>query len=286
MVFYKNIFKSKTIILSQTYYPLMQIAIIGCGSIGTTLARAIENMAEIEKVFIFDRTGICQRITGLKKTVPIEKLEDVIDKVDLVIESASPQAVKQYAEFVLNNKKNLMIMSIGALLDTEFKNKLVNLARKNKCKIYLPSGAICGIDGVKTCSIEKIDEVILITKKPPKAFEGNEYLKQKGIILEKIKEETVVFEGNSIDAIKYFPQNINVSATLTLASGKIAKVKIILCPELKRNEHKIILKGNFGEIVCEAKNNPFKANPKTSYLAGLSAIATLKRIISPLEVGT
>lgn len=264
----------------------MNIAIIGCGAIGTTLAKAIEHIKEIKRVYIFDRKGICKRVINkLKKAIVVNHFKEIISKVDLVIESASQDAVKEYGEFVLTHKKNFMIMSVGALLDKKLKNKLVKFAKKNHCKIYIPSGAVCGIDGVKSASIEKIDEILLITKKPTTALIDNEYLKKK-IDVKNIKKETVVFYGSGENAVKLFPQNINVAGTLILASEKNVKVKLILSPNLKRNIHTIILKGKFGEIICKSKNNPFKFNPKTSYLSALSAIATLKRIISPLEIGT
>jgi len=34
------------------------------------------------------------------------------------------------------------------------------------------------------------------------------------------------------------------------------------------------------------RNVPAPTNPKTSYLAALSAIATLRKIVSPVKIGT
>jgi len=46
------------------------------------------------------------------------------------------------------------------------------------------------------------------------------------------------------------------------------------------------LRGEFGKLFVRVENVPSRANPKTSYLAALSAIATLKSISYPIRVGT
>ncbi|MQY54522.1 MAG: DUF108 domain-containing protein, partial [Methanosarcinales archaeon] len=50
--------------------------------------------------------------------------------------------------------------------------------------------------------------------------------------------------------------------------------------------HEIEAKGKFGKLFVRVENVPSTANPKTSYLAALSAIATLKSISHPIRVGT
>jgi len=166
--------------------------------------------------------------------------------------------------------------------------KLIDAAQTNKCKIYLPSGAIAGVDGVKSASGSRIDEIMLVTRKPPAGLKDVKYLKDKGVDVEKIKKETVVFEGSAYEAIKYFPKNINVAVCLSVAGIGVdkTKVKLVCDPKIRQNIHKIVVKGGFGEITTETKNFPCPTNPRTSYLAALSAVATQKKIVSPLQVGT
>lgn len=64
------------------------------------------------------------------------------------------------------------------------------------------------------------------------------------------------------------------------------KVEIIADPSLDKNIHQIYAKGEFGELKTEVKNKTSPENPKTSYLAALSAISTLKKITSSIKVGT
>jgi aspartate dehydrogenase len=97
----------------------------------------------------------------------------------------------------------------------------------------------------------------------------------------------VLFEGFAREAVKKFPKNINVAATLSLAGMGFDKtrVRIIVDPQISTNIHHIFVKGDFGEMVLETRNKPFPHNPKTSYLAALSAISAVKKIIDTVWIG-
>ncbi|HYT44807.1 MAG TPA: aspartate dehydrogenase domain-containing protein, partial [Methylomirabilota bacterium] len=83
--------------------------------------------------------------------------------------------------------------------------------------------------------------------------------------------------------------NINVAAVLSLAGIGIqeTKVKIIADPHITVNQHQIKAAGAFGEMAITVRNIPSPNNPKTSFLAVLSAIECLRSICSPgIKVGT
>ncbi|MEM2995380.1 MAG: aspartate dehydrogenase domain-containing protein, partial [Candidatus Bathyarchaeia archaeon] len=169
-------------------------------------------------------------------------------------------------------------------LDDELLKQLINHAQKHNRKIYVPSGAIVGIDNIKSASLGKIYEVTLTTRKPAKSFEDT-HAKLK---LDKIKQPTLIYEGAAREAVKLFPTNINVAATLSLAGigPDKTKVKIIADPTIEDIIHEIHVKGEFGEIETKTISKPFPRNPRTSYIAALSAIATLKKLTENLVVGT
>jgi len=97
-----------------------------------------------------------------------------------------------------------------------------------------------------------------------------------------LNRTTKLFEGNVYDAIKYFPQNINVAATLAIVSGEPQKVKVELVAKkwLKKNVHEITVVSEAGKIYTRTENLPSVSNPKTSYLAALSLISNLKILLS------
>ncbi|UCF49633.1 MAG: aspartate dehydrogenase [Thermoplasmatales archaeon] len=254
----------------------MKLGIIGCGAIGTDLALAADKIKEIEKIFLYDikekaSEDLCNRI----EKAEIKKVKDFLPLVDVVFEGASQQAVHKYAEEVLNAGKDLILMSVGSLIEDDFMNKLKNIARVKKCKIYIPSGAICGIDGVLSASIGGLDDVTLVTTKPPESF-GKSYFTRK-----------VLFKGNAREAVKKFPANINVAASLSLAGKGFdsTKVRIVADPVVSRISHKILAHGKFGRLRVELENMPNPNNPGSSYMASLSAIATLKKVIDPIHIG-
>ena len=63
------------------------------------------------------------------------------------------------------------------------------------------------------------------------------------------------------------------------------KVKIIADPNAKYNTHEIEATGDFGKIKTTTNNLPSK-NPRTSYLAVLSAMQTIKNMGSNLKIGS
>ena len=164
---------------------------------------------------------------------------------------------------------------------------MINLAEKNNAKIHIPSGAIIGVDGIKSAKIAGINKVTLRTKKHPESLKDARYIKEKGINLDAINKETMIFKGTVKEVTAAFPANINVATTLALASGiENFNVEIYANPELRRNIHEIIIEGGSGKFEISVENVPSPANPKTSYLAALSAITTLKQMTEPIQIGT
>ncbi|MGB2706414.1 MAG: aspartate dehydrogenase [Candidatus Omnitrophota bacterium] len=267
----------------------LNVGIIGCGVIGSAIAEAcVRDLKDkIELVALFDIDGEKANETSRLSGHDIKKdsMEAVFNKADLVIESAASSVSQDVVKKAVEKSKDVMIMSVGGLVESE---DLLEEARKKNAKVYFPSGAICGIDGLKAAGISGIKSVTLTTKKPPKGLEGAPYLKSKGIDLNSVKGEKVLFEGSAKEAIKGFPKNVNVSSILSLAGigAKETVVKIVVSPDYTKNTHEVEITGDFGRITTKTENVPSRRNPRTSELAILSAIATLKGIVDSVRMGT
>lgn len=262
-----------------------RIGIIGFGFIGFELAKVIDKSKEMELTAVAEKnTSQIKKIEHLKHKPAIVSINDVIERSDLIIEAAHPDAVKEILLKAIEKKKALMIMSTGGLVGNE---ELLDRAEKNNIKIYLPSGAICGLDGIKAISNAKIEKITLTTTKPPKGLEGAPFILENKIDLEIIKKKTKLFEGSVEEAVKAFPTNINVCATLALAGDrKKTTIQIYADPNATKNIHEIKAEGDFGITTTKTENMPSPQNPKTSYLALLSAIETLKQIRRNVRIGT
>ncbi|TGC09709.1 aspartate dehydrogenase [Methanolobus halotolerans] len=271
---------------------MLRIGVIGCGTIGTAICKAIDNgIIEAELVAIYDRN--VEDVEKLKSSLNSCRPDtlDIMDmskQIDLLVECASQEAVYEVIPVALLAHCDVMIMSVGAFADEKLRKTIENLARNNNCKVYMPSGAIVGLDGIKSASVEKIHSVTLTTQKPPGGLAGAPFVDRNNIELDKINCKTVLFEGSASEAVRAFPANVNVAATLSLAGIGFEKtrVRIVANPALTRNIHEITVEGAFGEFTTRIENIPSPTNPRSSYLAPLSAIATLRMISNPFQIGT
>lgn len=270
----------------------LKIGIVGCGAIGSSLAKTVirDLSNDARLAALFDLNPQKARDLSLKlagnNNLALESLDRLIRASDLVIEAAHADSSRAIALQAISEGKDVMVMSVGGIVKGF--PLLVKLSRKTGARIYIPSGAVAGIDALKAAKLGKIRKVILTTRKNPSSFKGVEYVERKGIRLDKIKNDLLIFSGSAQQAMKSFPQNINVAGILSLAGIGAAKtrVRIIASPRASRNVHEIEIESEAGNIFTRTENVLHPENPKTSYLAVLSAAATLKQILQSSKVGT
>lgn len=257
----------------------MNIGIIGCGAIANFLLEEISQVKDssfnISSILVRSKDKY-ERIAkkyGVSLHTNVEKF--LQEPIDLVVEAATVEAVQQSLPKILP-KKDVIVISIGAFVDKQFLQKMISLAKAKDRTIYLPSGAIGGLDLLQHANtLGELEEVTLTTRKPAHT-----------LIEETITEERIIFSGTAAEAIKKFPKNINVAIVLSLATLGIdqTKVKIIADPEATKNEHHIEATGVFGSMDLTVENEPLPSNPKTSFLAALSVLNTLKSLHTAIKI--
>ena len=252
---------------------MLSIGLLGCGNIGHIIAGY---QGKWKIAALYDRVPERAReLSIVSGGIPYENFEDFISApFDLVVEAASVKAVKMYAEMILLHDKDLVVMSVGAFADDSFRTDIIGIARRQKRKIHIPSGAITGLDNIKVGQIAPISKLLLRTTKSPASL---------GI---HAAERTLIFKGKANECIKEFPRNVNVSVALSLASGRDADVELYVDPAVERNLHEIFVEGIFGDIYIRVNNLQSPNNPATSYLAALSILSLLNNLEEPLVVGT
>jgi len=277
----------------------MRVSLIGCGAIGSELAVAIDSgkVGSATLVALFDTIEDAAQKLRLRlrnDNVAIfsnfsELTSSSEFKVsDIVIEAASQAAAKNFSKRIVEYKKDLLLMSVGALADELFLSQLLSVVSQNGNHIYIPSGAIAGIDAIKSVK-GMLDSVTLTTTKNPRALAGAPFFNSDPTRLNSMKKKTLIYQGTAADALNKFPANINVAAVLSLAGIGIQEtnVKIVADPHITVNQHQIEAAGTFGEMAITVRSIPTPNNPKTSLLAVLSAIECLRSICSPgIKVGT
>jgi aspartate dehydrogenase len=271
---------------------MKKISIIGCGAIGSELALSIDSemvdKVKISSVFDLNLEYAENLRSTLKNNSPelYGNFSDYVNsksfkEVDLVIESASQEAVKAYIRKILSERKDILVMSVGSFADSIFYADILKYVTTYGNNIYVPSGAIAGIDAIKSTR-NFISSVTLTTTKNPESLRGAPFFQTSQIDLDSLKKRTIIFEGSAVEAVKYFPANVNVAALLGLVGLGVEKTKvnIVVDPSIRINKHEIKVTGKFGELIIMVKNIPSSKNPRTSYLAILSALECIRSIVS------
>ncbi|MGA3192990.1 MAG: aspartate dehydrogenase [Candidatus Bathyarchaeia archaeon] len=239
------------------------VGIIGCGVIGTVIAKAVdEGIVKCDMLILYDYDH--EKAENLRKSLRVEvevvgSLEEMLRaKPAVIVEAASQQAVKEYLQRVLAENVELIVMSVGALLEIDVRS----------CKIHVPSGAIGGLDAVSSAALAGIDEVTLTTRKNPQTLDLND------------QREKTAYDGYAEEAVRLFPREMNVAATLALAvRPRKVMVKVISDPKANRNIHEIKVAWKHGDMLLRFENDPYPDNPKTSALAAWSAIKLLNEVL-------
>lgn len=275
---------------------MKRVGIIGCGTIGSRLAAALARdyggVARI--VALTDRTHAYARELQ-QQVVPrpaIVSLPELVRRSDLILEAASTSVAATVARLALRAHRDVLVMSTGGLLTSR---AWQSSARRSRGHLYVPSGALCGLDGIKAMSVGTVRRIRLTTSKPPRALAAAPFVQRRRLRLDRLRRPMVVFEGSPSEVVRAFPQNTNVAATATLAHlfashprrvASVTMVRVVADPSLTVNRHELEVEGDCGRVRCVVESRPSATNPKTSELAVRSALATLKELFEPVRIGT
>jgi len=265
----------------------MNVGIVGLGAIGRAVCRALDDGLPgltLSGATARDREKAERFLKGLRSSVPFLSLDDLIQASDVVVEASTQTHLEEIAPKTLEAGRNLVVLSCGGLLG---RHDWVKLAEAKRCRIFVPSAAIAGLDGVKGARVGAITSVTMETRKPPRGLAGAPWIEAQKIDLDAITEETLIFEGPATEACRAFPANVNVLAALALAGigPEKTRIKLFAVPGQSMNLHRITVVGEFGRLAIEVENVPSE-NPRTGKLSYMSTIALLRELTASLRVGT
>lgn len=271
----------------------MKIGLIGCGTIGSYLLQQIQKQPELglEVAVVCGRTDASKgrelvRQSGVRWSTDAGALFE--KEIDVVVEAASHEALATLGVRALELGTDLVPVSVGALVDSALLKALQDAAIKGGAAFHIPSGGIGGMDALQAACIAGVDRVSMTSRKIPAAWKGIPYVEKLGIDLAALKTPYLLFEGPARDCVKEFPQNINIAAVLSLAGIGFDRtvVRILADPSVSLNTHEIRWEGAAGIGTVILENVPAPENPKTTYLAALSVLATLRRLRASYRIGT
>lgn len=252
------------------------VGIIGAGTIGREVGERIAGGA----VPPFELLAFIDVIRP--DNLPGSQL-DTLDELlaagpAVVVEAASHDALRAHGEAVLAHGADLICLSVGALADDAFRERLLDAARRSGARLIVPSGAVGGLDLLRAASESGLERVEIEQRKPPKALMSPEEAAA-------LDEPRVVFEGTVRDVVSLYPLTTNVAAAVALSGLGFdeTKARVVADPALQANQVVLTATGEFGEVTLRLANVA-SANPRTSAIAAPSIIAALRRLGEALVI--
>jgi aspartate dehydrogenase len=245
----------------------MRIGLLGCGSIGGFLARHILSKASDESMelgYVFDKDE--KRLQDIPAASRIMTQSDLLSAkpADLVVEAAHADLLKEVAVSIAQ-RSDLLLFSITALADETFRSALEKTAVKYVRKIFLPHGAMIGIDGLADAG-PTLKSVTVTTTKSPASL---------GLPPDKY---AVVYEGPVRQACAKFPRNVNVHAAIALAGLGFDRTvsRIVADPAVSTNSHLVEVEGTGYRFRIDVSSEA--GGKVTGAYTPQSALGTLQRI--------
>ena len=259
------------------------LAIFGCGGLANLVVNAMVDglLPSYQLVGTMSRTlakadYLANKINSIQSEYhckAVDSAEELMAlKPDYIVETASPNAFKGFAINALKNGSSIITLSIGAFADEEFYKNVQQVADENNVKVYIASGAIGGLDVLRTASMMYPSKATFTTQKGPGSLRDSEVYDRA---LE--NEEREVFKGNATGAIALFPHKVNVSVAASIASvgPEEMEVSINSIPNFVGDRHTITIQNEEVDAVISIYS-------KTAAIAGWSVVNTLRNIASPI----
>jgi aspartate dehydrogenase len=268
--------------------PTLKIGIVGTGAIGTAVAARLaagEPRLALAGMAARDIAKAEAILRAKSIATPVMSLDDLAREADLLVDCAAGSALRDVALAAFAQGKSLVTVNAAALLDHM---DLADIAARNGAKLIVATGALLALDAVAAASLGRIERATMRNRKPPKGWSGAPYVVANKIDLDAIDKPTRIFTGTAREAAKGFPANVNVAAALSLAGPgpDRTQVEIWAEPGLTRNIHEFDIVADCVKFSVSTEGLPSPDNPKTSAIVPLSVLATLKRLVDPLRIGT
>jgi len=266
----------------------LKVAIGSLGAIGLKVAQCVDAGdipgIELGAVSARDKDKLERNLRNFRHQPKIVPIEQLGQHADIVIECAPKSIFTAIAHSAIDHGCTFMPLSVGALLDNM---DLIDRARNKNAVIFIPTGALLGLDAVKAVAEGHVNAITLVTRKPPTGLSGAPYLIENAIDIDNLQEPLQVFSGTARLAAKAFPANVNVAAALALAGigPERTTVEVWADPTVNRNMHTIKVDSDASNFTMSIENVPSET-PATGKITALSVIASLRRLTSTLVVGT
>lgn len=258
-----------------------KLGIVGCGKLSTIVADAVVQgiLSEYEPVGAYSRTlasaeALVGRLAaGGHSCTACSTIDELLAlRPDILVEAASPAALRVVALPALSAGISIVTLSIGALADDAFYDDVKRVAAASGAHLYVVSGATGGFDVLQTVTLMGGAKARFFNEKGPQALRGTEVFDDS-----LLTEQRVVFEGTATEAIAKFPTKVNVTVAASRASVGPANMHVTMqsTPGFKGDTQRVEIEGPQVHAVIDVYS-------ATAEIAGWSVVNTLLNISAPI----
>jgi aspartate dehydrogenase len=241
----------------------VRVGLIGLGAIGQQIARGIATGAggdaELVGVLVANHTP-----RQVQAPVFTELAHLLATGPQVVMEAAGPLALAAYAEAIVTGGASLIAASGSALVDVTLRARLEAACARHGTRIYLPAGAVGGLDALAAAAVGGLEDVRLRIVEPGDAAQ-------------------VIFRGDAQQGIRQFPSRLNSAAAITFVAGRDVQLELSQQPAAHGREIELTARGAFGDVLVRMRPTP--TADRLSHIVALSLLACLRRLQQPIVVG-
>ncbi len=203
----------------------------------------------------------------------------------VVLECAGHEAVRAHGLRALESGADLLLTSIGALVDDGLRIRLEAAAEANGRRLIIASAGIGALDILAGAATGGLEWVAMVVRKHPSAWYGTEA--ERLCDLAALAAPVTLFAGSVREGAARYPQNVNISAAVALAGIGLDRTEltIIADPGIQRHVVEIEATGAFGRFYFIEEVEPTPENPKTGKLVAMALIKTVRQLASPVVIG-
>lgn len=245
-----------------------RIGLIGLGYIGRYIYEQITSRPDLglEVAFVHDLAS--ERLAGLPAEIGLKDINGFASRrPDLVVEMAHPRVTRQFGEMFLR-EADYMPLSMTAFADAGLERQLLDTARSNGTCLFIPHGAVVGLENIFE-GRDLWEDVTMVMKKSPKNLD---FSAAPQFVPKEITKATVLYDGPTRAVCPLFPRNVNSHATVALAGIGFDRTRSVLIadPALEVSVIEIAAQGK-GVAMKIERSNPLK---------GVSGVFTLNSTLA------
>lgn len=231
----------------------MRIGIVGYGFIGRHLYQRLMQGGEpgLSVAFVWNRSP--GKVAGVPMGLVLRDLTQAAEKrADLIVELAHPGVTRDHGtKFAA--AADYLVTSVTALADDKVRGALLETAVAHKHRIFIPHGALVGLDTLHE-QRHRLADVTITFRKHPKNLDFAE----SGIDPAIVQGPTVLYDGPARGIAPLFPRNINTMITCALATVGLDRCRAVLIadPSLDKAYAQVEAIGHDGSRIATFNEQP------------------------------